>query len=93
MKPINYKPHKKEENKLYEIWSIQGNQLSTIKCRDILFPGNTDNFLIALEIFYPQELSLHSMYIPKQLLVLVKEYDEPKENKKGNLVVLQNANT
>lgn len=65
---------KKVANKEYEIWYVQGNQMAVAKCADVTFPSNNDLFLTMEHISFPVDcVELEAMYVPKNLLLCVRE--------------------
>ena len=61
---------------MYEIQFMQGNQISLVKCKSVIFPSTQDFFITCEEnLETPFEEEMDKVHIPKHLILCVKEYD------------------
>jgi hypothetical protein len=77
---------KKDTHNLYEITFSHGNQLGMIHCKELTFPSNQENFFILEKIIFPvSDSSVDAIFIPKNLIMLIKK----KPLEKPNITVVE----
>jgi len=82
-------------NKLDPNWQVfiaegirgeHANQLGMIHCKELTFPSNQENFFILEKIIFPvSDSSVDAIFIPKNLIMLIKK----KPLEKPNITVVE----
>lgn len=65
---------RKKKHGTYEVNFTQGNMLATIKCKEIMFPGNQDHFMTIRDVIFPMtDTNAEAIFLPKHLIISIKE--------------------
>jgi len=78
---MQIKPRIKKTKSIYAVEFSQGNQIGMVQCKELIFPSAQEVFITLQDITFPlSDSELSAIYIPKHLILNIRERPEKKAN-------------